>query len=336
MRYNTLGGTGLQVSEICFGTMTFGAESDADESRAMFALCRDFGINSFDCANKYTDGEAERFLGTCIQSCRDQVIITSKAASRTGTGANDGGTSRKHLMLELEKSLQRLNTDYIDIYFIHYFDPHTHVCRVLEFLDDAKRQGKILFSGVSNWSAWQVMKALHLARINNLREIDCIQPMYSLVKRQAEVELLPLALDQDLGVLPYSPLGSGVLTGKYAEGIRPDKEDARLHTNVRYRNRYSRSGYFKTAQAFCNLATDLGVSPAALAVRWVMENPAVTAPILGARNCDQLKNALSAVEISFDKELYKQIESLSEAPSSATDRLEEATNAQKEPKNFSK
>lgn len=321
INYQSLGKTGLKVSSLCMGTMTFGAEAEKNEASAMFNLCRDNGINFFDCANKYADGEAEKILGGCMQGCRDDVVIATKGASRISPEVNALGASRKHLMLELEKSLQRLKTDYIDLYYVHYFDPCTAIESTLRFLDDAVSQGKILYTGVSNWSAWQIMKSIHLSKINHLQPIDCIQPMYSLVKRQAEVELFPLATDQQLGVVPYSPVGAGVLTGKYHK--LDSTASARLNDKDYYHKRYLQKCYFDIANAFLEFASENGYEAAPLAISWAMHHPAVTAPIIGARNKEQLKMNLKAVDIEMTADVYKHISALSISPPPAHDRLEE-------------
>lgn len=321
MRYKQLGTTGLQVSNISFGTMTFGNEATKNESMKMFNLAKDAGVNFFDCANKYSDGKAEIILGECIKNCRDDVIITSKAASKVGKGLNDIGTSRKHLMLELEKSLKRLNTDYIDVYFLHYFDPFTSIEDSMRFFDDAIKQGKILYSGVSNWAAWQIMKSIHISKTNLLNSIDCIQPMYSLIKRQAEVEILPLALDQQLGVMSYSPIGSGLLTGKYNQ---IDKNtSARLNDKEYYNQRYTNNTYHETARKFCEFAKENNYEPAALAISWASHHDTISSSIIGARNAQQLQSNLSCVNINMTQELRENISRLSVVPSSAHDRLEE-------------
>lgn len=321
MKYNQLGTTGLKVSNISLGTMTFGNEADKKESIKMFNICKDIGVNLFDCANKYSDGESEIILGECISSCRDEVIITTKAGSRISNGINSLGTSRKHLMLELEKSLKRLNTDYIDIYFLHYFDSYTSIEDSMRFLDEAIKQGKILYSGVSNWAAWQIMKSIHISKSNLLNKIDCIQPMYSLIKRQAEVEIFPLAQDQQLGVMTYSPIGSGLLTGKYEE---IDKScSARLYDKKYYNQRYSSEIYYETARKFCDFAKENSYEPSALAISWASNCEAVSSSIIGARNSTQLISNLESIKIDMTKELRDEISSLSIEPSPANDRLEE-------------
>lgn len=326
MNYKQLGKTGIQVSNIGFGTMTFGSESDTNESIKMFNIAREHGINLFDCANKYSNGEAEKILGTCIQDCRDEVIITSKAGSRTSANINDLGNSKKHLMLELEKSLKRLNTDYIDIYFLHYFDPCTNIEDSLRFLDDAVKQGKILYSGVSNWAAWQIMKSIHISKTNLLNTIDCIQPMYSLIKRQAEVEIFPLADDQNLGVIAYSPIASGLLTGKY-KNIQAN-ESARLNDKKYYNQRYTHETYSLTAERFYQFAQQNGFDPATLAISWAASHKNVTSSLIGARNEQQLRSNLQALEIDMSPELRETITNLSFEPFPAHDRLEEQVDTQ--------
>lgn len=321
MEYKLLGKTGLYVSTISFGTMTFGNESTKKESINMFNMAKDNGVNLFDCANKYTNGEAENILGECIKDCRNDVIITSKAGSRTSSNINDIGTSKKHLMLELEKSLKKLDTEYIDIYFLHYFDPYTHMEDSMRFLDDAIKQGKILYSGVSNWAAWQIMKSIHITKTNLLNSIDCIQPMYSLVKRQAEVEILPLAQDQQLGVIGYSPIASGLLTGKY-KTIQND-QSARLYDKKYYNQRYTHETYTQIAQRFYEFAREHNFDPAALAISWAASHENISSSLVGARNVEQLKASLQAIDIKMTQELRKQITALSFEPFPAHDRLEE-------------
>lgn len=321
MKYTQLGKTGIEVSKVAFGTMTFGTESTKKESHNMFSIAREYGINLFDCANKYANGESERILGESIKDCRDKVIITTKAGSRVDNDRNSIGLSRKHLMLELEKSLKRLNTSYIDIYFLHYFDPDTDIEQSLRFLDDAKKQGKILYSGVSNWSAWQIMKSIHLSKSNFLNSIDCIQPMYSLVKRQAEVEILPLAKDQQLGVMTYSPIASGLLTGKYEQIQKSDS--ARLNEKEYYNQRYQQDIYYEISRKFCNFALQNNFEPAALAISWANHHESVNSSIIGARNIEQLKSNLKSLEINMTTQLRNEISNLSIEPSPPHDRLEE-------------
>jgi len=200
MKYRYLGNTGIQVSYLCMGTMTFGREADEAASRAMFNQCRDAGINFFDCANVYNKGRAESILGELISDCRDELIVTSKFGGPMGSDLNARGASRRHLVSSLEASLKRLNTDYVDIYFLHHPDEHTPLEETLRALDDVVAQGKVRYTGVSNFAAWQIARALGVSAQNGWAPFHCVQPMYNLVKRQAEVEILPLAQSENLGV----------------------------------------------------------------------------------------------------------------------------------------
>jgi len=321
MEYRTLGRTGLKVSSLSFGTMSFGDIADEDMSEKMYRRCREVGINFFDCANVYAGGRSEELLGKFIASEREKVIITSKVYFPTGEDVNARGANRRHINLEVEKSLRRLGTDWIDIYFIHHFDQNTPLEVTLRALDNLVKQGKILYPAVSNFAAWQIMKALGISEREQLARFEVIQPMYNLVKRQAEVEILPLALSEGLGVIPYSPLGGGLLTGKYGPDKKP--ENGRILTNDMYSVRYGEDWMLKAAGEFSQLAESLGVAPASLAVRWVAAHPAVTAPIIGARNLEQLEESLKSVEIEMPKDLYDRISSITQKPAIATDRTEE-------------
>lgn len=321
MQYKTLGRTGVLVSELCFGTMSFGNEANEEESGLMFKKCRDAGINFFDCSNNYSDGKAEVILGKLIKDCRDELVITSKVSQRVGKDINALGMSRRHIMQEVEKSLSRLQTDRIDLYFIHHFDSLTPMDETLRALDDLVRQGKVLYIGASNWAAWQIAKALGISERKGLARFECIEPMYNLVKRQAEVEILPLAESETLGVISYSPLAAGLLTGKYAAGVKPSS--GRIVEKDQYGQRYSNPEYYDVAGRFAQLAQELGVRPATLAISWVKSHPGITAPILGARNAVQLQDSLDAADFTMDAELRERISQLSVQPGTATDRLEE-------------
>jgi len=321
MEYRLLGTTGLRVSAFCMGTMTFGREANRKESAAIFGRCRDAGINLFDCANSYSGGEAERILGGLIAGCRDEVILTTKVAGKTGNDLNARGASRRHIMMAVEASLKRLNTDRIDLYILHRFDELTPLEETLRALDDLAAQGKILYAGASNYTAWQVMKAIGISAREGLGAFKCIQPMYNLVKRQAEVEILPMALSERLGVIVYNPLGGGLLTGKYAEAGKA-ADAARLDENQTYRSRYGNAWMHESARRFAEFARAEGFTPASLAIAWVAHHPAVTAPILGARSVAQLEDSLRATDIRMTPELYSRIAAFSPAPPSATDRSE--------------
>jgi aryl-alcohol dehydrogenase-like predicted oxidoreductase len=205
MEYVRLGSTGIKVSPLCLGTMTFGDTTGEAEARLILNHCLELGINFVDCANVYSKGEAERILGKVMTGRRRQIVLTSKVGMPLEDDLNQGCASRLAIMTQVEKSLKRLRTEYLDIYFIHRFDPDTPMQESLEAMDVLVRQGKILHVGVSNWAAWQAAKALGISLAKALPRIVCLQPMYNLLKRQAEVEILPLALAENLGVVTYSP-----------------------------------------------------------------------------------------------------------------------------------
>jgi aryl-alcohol dehydrogenase-like predicted oxidoreductase len=224
-------------------------------------------------------------------------------------------------MLGIEASLQRLGTDRLDLYFIHGFDANTPADETLRALDDLVHQGKILYPAVSNWSAWQIAKALGLSASQGLARFECIQPMYNLVKRQAEVEILPLAQAEHMGVISYSPLGGGLLTGKFGADSRPGS--GRLVENPVYVKRYGDNEYYEAADRFVAYAREHQLHPATLAVAWVMAHPAITAPIIGARNLEQLAPSLAAADVQMTPEWRAEISTLSLEPPPATDRSEE-------------
>jgi aryl-alcohol dehydrogenase-like predicted oxidoreductase len=321
VEYRVLGRTGIQVSQLCFGTMSFGEIADGDMSGRMFRRCRDIGINFFDTANVYAAGRSEEILGSLIEDCRDELVLTSKVGMPAGDGPNMRGLSRRNIMLQVEASLKRLRTDRLELYFVHTFDPLTPIEETVRALDDLVDQGKILHPAVSSWAAWQIAKALGMAAREGLARFECIQPMYNLAKRQAEVEVLPLARAEQMGVISYSPLGGGLLSGKYGLDARP--ESGRLVDNAMYGRRYGNPAYYEVAERFTRHAAERGVHPATLAVAWVMAHPALTAPIIGARNLEQLEPSLKAIDVAMTAEWYAEISALSSEPPPATDRSEE-------------
>ena len=321
MDFRFLAGTGVRVSRLGFGTMSFGGDADAATSKALFAACRDAGINFFDTADVYNKGRSEEILGGLIASCRDEVVIASKAYFPTSKDVNARGSSRYHLVRAVEASLKRLNTERIDVFFLHRFDDAMPLEETLFALDLLVRDGKILYPAASNFSAWQAAKALGIAERRGFAPIVAMQPMYNLAKRQAEVEILPLALAENLAVIPYSPLGGGLFSGKYGAFVRPSS--GRLVENAMYQTRYGDKGNYEVAERFSALARRQGHHPASLAIAWVAAHPAVTAPLIGSRNLEQLRPCLAALEIEITSELYQEISALSPAPPPATDRNEE-------------
>ncbi len=319
MEYRSLGTTGVQVSRLCFGTMSFGGDADEATSRAMFTRCRDAGINFFDCANVYAGGKSESILGKLMESSRDELVIASKAHFPTGPAPTARGSNRYHLVRAVEASLRRLGTDRIDILYLHHYDAGTALEDTLKSLELLVAQGKILYPAASNFSAWQVVRALGVAERRGWAPLACIQPMYNLAKRQAEVEILPMARELGVGVCTYSPLAGGLLSGKYQD----KNAEGRLKVNAAYKVRYGEPSNHEIAAALGSVAKELGHDPASVAVAWVASHPAVTAPILGARNLQQLEPSLKALDVKMDAELRDRVSKLSPTPPPANDRLEE-------------
>jgi aryl-alcohol dehydrogenase-like predicted oxidoreductase len=321
MEFRFLGRTGVRVSRLAFGTMSFGSDADESTSAALFSRCRDAGINFFDCADVYAKGRSEEILGKLIASCRDEVVISSKAYFPTSADENARGSSRYHLVRAVERSLRRLNTDRLDLFFLHRFDERTALDETLRAVENLVTQGKVLYPAVSNFSAWQTAKALGVAERRGFQPIVAMQPMYNLLKRQAEAEILPLARSEKLAVFSYSPLAGGILTGKYGLDRRP--ESGRLVDNKMYQTRYGAPSNYEIAERFSEIATELGHQPATLAIAWVAANPDITAPLLGARSLEQLDPCLAAADLVLDAQQVARIGALGPAPPPATDRNEE-------------
>ena len=321
MKFRQLGQTGVQVSQLCFGTMSFGGDADADESARMFKSCRDRGINFFDCADGYSRGEAERILGRLMAGSRDELVITSKCFVPMADDINARGGNRRHILKAVEASLDRLGTDRLDVLFMHRWDPVVPLEETLRALEKLVSDGKVLYLGASNYAAWQIAKGLGISARNGWPRFDVIQPMYSLVKRQAEVEIFPLALAENIGVITYSTVGGGLLSGKYGRSARPDT--GRLITNQEYTKRYGEDWVFDVAERYTEFASERGLHPVSLAVAWAAAHPAVTCPIIGARNVEQLEPSLNAVDVDMTDELHADVAALSRTPPPATDRLEE-------------
>lgn len=323
MEHRFVGATGLSVSKLGFGTMSFGGDANEAEAARLYARCREAGINFFDCADVYSKGRAEQILGGFVRGHRDEIVLATKAGFPQGGDPNARGASRYHLVRACEASLRRLQTDRIDIYYVHRFDPHTELEETLLGLELLVKQGKILYPAVSNFAAWQTQRALDYAQRASFAKIACIQPMYNLLKRQAEVELLPMAQHNGLGVFPYSPLAGGLLSGKYVSGQAGSA--SRLVANKAYQTRYAPTQAERVVPRFLELAAELGVSPTTLAVAWVAAHPAVTAPLLGARSVEQLEPSLSAATLRLTPEIVERISALTPAPPPATDRHDDGT-----------
>ena len=320
MKTRVLGRTGVQVSQLCFGTMSFGGDADEAMSAKMYQACREAGINFFDTANNYNGGRSEEILGRLMRAEREDLVVATKCFTPMGKDLNARGGSRRHVTRAVEASLKRLQTDRVDVLFLHQIDPLTPLEETLRAFEDLVRAGKVVYPGLSNHAAWQAQQGLDVQQRHGWSRLQILQPMYNLVKRQAEVEILPMAQANGLAVIPYSPAGGGLLTGKYAvQGAQ-----GRLATNKMYTDRYGDAWMHETASAFAGLCKKRGMHPMSAAVAWVAAHPAVTAPIIGARSVEQLQASLDSVKIDMNPLLRAEIAALSRTPPPATDRLEEA------------
>jgi aryl-alcohol dehydrogenase-like predicted oxidoreductase len=321
MDYRTLGRTGVRVSRLCCGTMSFGGDADESASGEMYRACREAGINFFDTANQYSAGRTEEILGRLIQGHREELVLATKCFNPTGKDVNARGGSRRHITRAVDASLKRLGTDRVEVFYLHQYDALTPFEESLRALEDLVRAGKILYPAISNYAAWQIQKCLGMQDAHGWARVQVVQPMYNLVKRQAEVEILPMAVANGVAVVPYGPAGGGLLSGKYEE--KGKSATGRLAENERYRTRYSEAWMHETAARFAAFCNARNVHPVSMAVAWVYGHPGVTAPIIGARNVAQLRASLDSLKIQMTPELRAEIAALSRAPPPATDRLEE-------------
>jgi aryl-alcohol dehydrogenase-like predicted oxidoreductase len=318
MNYRPLGRTGIRVSQLCLGTMSFGGDADEAQSARMYRACREAGINFFDTADQYTKGRSEEILGELVRGHRDEVVIATKFFNPIGNDPNARGGSRRHVARAVEASLKRLGTDRIDVLYLHQTDVHTPIEETLRAMEDLVRAGKAIYPALSNHAAWVTQRALDVQERHGWSRLQALQPMYSLVKRQAEVEILPMAQANGLGVFPYSPAGGGLLSGKYA-----DKQSGRLTTNKMYTDRYGEEWMHEVAAKFAAFCKQRGLHPMSVAVAWAGSHPGVTAPIIGGRSLEQLQASLDSLKVAMTPELRAEIGALSRTPPPATDRSEE-------------
>jgi aryl-alcohol dehydrogenase-like predicted oxidoreductase len=316
-----LGKTGVKVSRVGLGAMSFGGEADEASAWQLWRTARDAGINLIDTADVYNEGRSEEFLGRFMRGDRDSIVLSSKGYFPMGSDPNARGSSRYHLVRAVEASLRRLQTDRIDLYHLHRFDDATALDETLRAVDDLVRAGKILYPAVSNFAAWQIAHALGRQCAQGWAPLVAVQPMYNLVKRTVEIELLPMAQSLGLAVIAYSPTGGGLLSGKYGIGRAPEK--GRLLDTRMYTVRYANPGFYEIAEKFCAIAAELGHHPATLAVAWVASHPAMTSVLIGGRDPAQLAPALAAKDLELDAETRARISALSPEPPPATDRNEE-------------
>jgi len=286
-----MGRTGLKVSELCLGCMTFGNEADEALSLRMIDRALDAGINFLDTANVYSRGRSEEIVGKALHARRDRVVLATKVRGRMGEGPNDEGLSRLAIFQQVEASLRRLRTDYVDLYQVHSWDGSIPLEETLDALNDLVRQGKVRYLGCSNFAAWQLARALWLSDRRDMVRFDCIQPRYNLIDRVIEMELLPLCRDQGVGVICYSPLAGGVLTGKYRPG-QPPPPDSRGGRNEGFFQRRAAPHNVERAHQVLAVLTDLPHPTTQAAVAWTLANPVVTSAIIGASNWEQLTTML--------------------------------------------
>jgi aryl-alcohol dehydrogenase-like predicted oxidoreductase len=309
--YRLLGRSGLRVSPLALGTMTFGSDwgwgADKDEARRIFDAYVDRGGNFVDSANTYTEGTAERLIGEFARGRRDRLVLATKYTMATRPGdPNSGGNHRKSMVTSVEESLRRLGTDYIDLLYVHVWDGTTPVEEVLRGFDDLVRAGKVLHAGISDTPAWQVARMQAIAELRGWAPLIALQVEYSLVERTTERDLIPMAREMGLGVIPWSPLASGVLTGKYSRadldhgGGTASPEGTRK--NVAAANGSLTERGLAIADVVGDVAARMGRSPSQVALAWTLLNPAVTAPIVGARTLDQLEDNLGALDVRFAEE----------------------------------
>lgn len=293
MDYRNLGRAGLKVSEICLGTMTFGNGADQDGASAMVNAALDAGVTFFDTANSYVGGTSETMLGVALKGRREDAVIASKFFNPMGPRPNDSGLSRLHIKQQIEGSLKRLQTDYIDIYYIHHVDHQTPLEEMLRALDDLVRDGKILYTACSNFEAWRLMEALWISDTRGWERFAAYQPQYSLVVRDIDEEIVPALQLKGLGCVAWSPLGSGYLAGKYTPGTL-EVQGSRSAEGWGFQSRFFAPNHAEILQTLLDTAKQLGKPPAEVALRWVMDQPFMTSAIVGARNVEQLGETLKA------------------------------------------
>ena len=320
MGYVRFGSTGLQVSRLCFGTMTMGSQADEAASFAMLDACAEAGVNFIDTADvyplgaKYADkGETERIVGRWLRGRREQFILATKCGSTMGPLPWQTGNSRKHILEAIDASLQRLGTDYVDLYQLHRDDPDTPLDETLEALDVVVRSGRARYVGVSNFMAWRIARALGRAEALGVARPVSVQPRYNLLFRQFERDLFPMCREEGLATLCYNPLAGGLLTGKHRDLANPDAHSRFGAGNAAgmYRNRYWHEREFAAVNAFLAVAQEAGIAPARLAVAWVLAQPGVTCAILGASHAGQLPDVLGAVDIVLDASLLARLDEIS-------------------------
>src|SRR5579871_2414216 len=314
-----LGRTGLQVSRLCLGTMTFGLQSDEGRAVAILDRAAEGGIDFLDSSDAYPlggdlsmRGITEEILGRWLRGKRDRFIVATKCFAPTGPAPFDAGNSRKHIMSAVDASLRRLQTDYIDLYQLHGYDRATPIDETLGALDDLVHAGKVRYTGCSNFLTYQLVRAIGRTEALGLTRLDCVQPRYNLLFRQIEREMLPFCREEGVGVIPYNPIAGGLLSGKHVRSA-PPPEGSRFTLGTaaqNYQERYWHEREFDTVDALSRLAAEAGVSLVTLSVAWTLAHKAITAPIIGASKPAQLDDSLAAVEYEIPDDLKRQLDEL--------------------------
>jgi len=319
MKHVRFGPTGLKVSRLCLGTMTFGLQCDEAASFAILDTAADAGITFIDTADVYplggtleTVGRTEEIIGKWLRGRREQFVLATKCSGKSGPAAWQQGTSRKHVLASIDASLRRLGTDYVDLYQVHHFDDTVSVDETIEAFNAVLTAGKARYIGVSNYHAYRIARALGRAEALGLAKFVSVQPRYNLLFRELERELFPLCVEEGLAVIPYNPLAGGMLTGKHKRGAPPEGSRFTLGTAAKnYTERYWKEREFETVERFIGLAQEAGIAPATLALAWVLANPVITAPIIGASRADQLAASVAALDVRLDSALKTKLDALS-------------------------
>ena len=319
MEHVRLGRTGLQVSKLCLGTMTFGLQSDETTAFSIMDRAAEGGIDFFDTADAYplgggldTKGRTEEIVGRWLKGKRDRFIVATKCFGQTGPAPFDGGNSRKHILSAVEASLRRLQTDYLDLYQLHNYDPLTPIDESLSALDDLVRQGKVRYVGCSNFLTYRLVRAIGRSETLGLARFDSVQPRYNLLFRQIEREMLPFCQEEGVGVIPYNPIAGGLLSGKHVRNAPPTEGSRFTLGNAaqNYQDRYWHDREFDTVDQLTGVAEEAGLPLVTMSVAWVLAQQAITAPIIGASRPEQLDASLAAADVTLDADLLKTLDEL--------------------------
>jgi aryl-alcohol dehydrogenase-like predicted oxidoreductase len=311
MEYRRLGNSGLRVSALGLGTNAFGKRADDSTSIRIIHAALDQGINFIDTANIYAGTESERIIGQALMGRRENAVLATKAGLPRHEGPNGRGSSRYHLQQELEHSLRRLQTDYVDLYQIHTFDPQTPLDETLRTLDDMVTSGKVRYIGASNYAAWELMKALGTSELKGYARYNSTQTSYSLADRTPELELVPMCLDQGVGIIPYFPLAGGILTGKY-NGEAGVPSGSRADTDPAF-NRFLLEHNIKLGEQVSEKASAYGCSPSVLSLAWLLARPAVSTVIVGATSTEQLEHNLASLDMKLTNDMISELDQLSDS-----------------------